>query len=394
MGTRDIADFGGDADNITLSGESAGAISISALMGAPEADDLYDRAILQSGTAGTVATRKWATGVAQTFTDEAGLDSPADVLTLDTEQVLKTADKVYESQFSDTAFHPVVDGELIPRLPAKRIASADGPDKPVIIGTTLDEARYWLDSLPELDRLPRVYYQPWLNSLLGGKADAAFDTYKKERPDLTDAQIGMALAGDVGFRMPAIRMAESLTARGVDTRMYLATVPAIDLGGIMGSPHAVELPFIFGTTKAASTFVADNAANRRLSQQVQDLWVTFAHGDKPITGNTTWPTYDIRDRSTLILDTDLRAEKDPYPLTRKAWNGLSFDGTQPGLDRLTPLQYEGTNPYDLRVIGAVYGWGWIWAGAAAVLALLAGLALLTRTIIRRRARTRAPVGTA
>jgi para-nitrobenzyl esterase len=380
---ENIAAFGGDAHNITLSGESAGAISISALMGAPAADGLYDRAILQSGTPGTIATKKWAADVAATFTAKAGVDSPAKILTLDTEHILKAADKVYDSQFSDTAFHPVVDGKLIPQLPARRIASADGPDKPVIIGTTLDEARYWLYFLPQMSRLPRAYYQPWLNSLLGKRADAAYNAYKKERPGLTDAQIGMAMAGDVGFRMPAIRMAESLAARGVETRMYLATIPAIDLNGTMGSPHAVELPFVFGTTKAASTFVADNAANQHLSQQLQDLWVTFARGATPHTGTTTWPSYDTRHRATLILDTDLRAENDPYPRARRAWDGLSFDGSQPGLDRLTPLQYDGTNPYDLRVIGAVYGWGWIWAGAAVILAVLASLALLIRKLIRK-----------
>ncbi|MBR7551413.1 carboxylesterase family protein, partial [Mycobacterium tuberculosis] len=89
-----------------------------ALMGAPEADGLYDRAILQSGTAGTVASRKWAAGVAKTFAKKARVKNLAEVLELSTEQMLRAASKLYSSEFYDTVFHPVVDGGLIPELPS------------------------------------------------------------------------------------------------------------------------------------------------------------------------------------------------------------------------------------------------------------------------------------
>jgi para-nitrobenzyl esterase len=319
---------------------------------------------------------------------EAGVDSVEDVLDLDTGQMLEAANEVYSSQFSDTAFHPVVDGALLPELPSKRIASPDGPTAPVIIGTTLDEARYWYYYLPEIQRLPLVFSRPWLESLAGDRADEVIDAYRTERPDLDDSQLQLAMIGDVGFRMPAIRMAEALSARGVDTRMYMATVPAIDLDGIMGSPHAVELPFVFGTTAAASTFVADDPENRRLSDQVQDLWVSFAQGDAPSSASTTWPQYDKDQRATMILDTALRVENDPYPAARQAWGDRAFNGAEPGLDRLTPLQFEGTNMYDPRVIAAVVGRGWIWAGATALAALVAGVVVLLRRPCCKRGRRR------
>ena len=378
--------FGGDARNVTLVGESAGAISISALLGTPSADGLFDRAVLQSGTAGTIATRQWSGQVSRLFADKAGVQDPQDVRGLGADQIQQAARRVYDTEFSDTAFHPVVDGSLIPDLPMKRLAAKDGPTTPVIIGSNLDEARYWLYYIPEIDRLPLRYGRPWLTALVGDRADRVIDAYRRERPQLDDAQTGMALAGDVGFRMPAIRMAEALSRRGVPAYMYLATVTSPDLDGRMGSPHAIELPFVFGTLDAdrAPAFVGTDPANKTLSDTVQQLWTSFAATGTPRAAGLTWPSYDTTRRATLMLDRHLTVQDDPYPQARKAWGDLSFDGSDPGLDRLTPLQYNGTDPYDPLVIAAVIGWPGVVTGAVVLIGLITVTVVLSRRLRRRR----------
>lgn len=384
---ENIARFGGDAKNVTLFGESAGAISISALFGTPSADSLYDKVILESGTSGTVATRDWSTQVASKFEELAGVSSAQQVLTLSTQQVLDAAEKVYSSQFSDTAFHPVIDGTLVPEAPMARLSQPTGPSKPILMGTNLDEARYWYYYVPELARLPHSFYVPWLESLVGDRAGDVWQTYQQARPDLTDSEIGLAIAGDVGFRMPAVRMAEALSARGVPVRMYLATVRSIDLDGTMGSPHAVDLPYVFGTLKAANTFVADDPAGQQLSRQVQDLWTSFAATGTPTSAGVTWPAYDTATRATLILDTGLKTQDDPYPTTRETWSTVTFDGTDPGLDRLTPLQYSGTSYYTPDVILSVYGWPTVLGVLALIVAVIVLVVwLVRRLVLRRRSR--------
>jgi para-nitrobenzyl esterase len=383
------AAFGGDPANVTLFGESAGAISISALLGAPSADGLYDRVILESGTAGTVATREWSQRVFDRFVELSEVESPSDVLGLSTAKVLETARRIYDTELSDTAFHPLVDGEVLPDLPMRRLASAEGPSVPVIIGTNLDEARYWLYYISELDRLPLRFYRPWLESLVGDRADEVIADYRGERPDLDQAQTGMAMSGDVAFRMPAIRMAEALSDRGVPVWMYLATITSPDLDGRMGSPHAIELPFVFDNLDAARApeLVGDDPRNPALADMIQELWVEFATTGVPV---STWPRYDTRSRSTLVIDHELEVRDDPYPASRTTWGSMRFDGSDPGLDRLTPLQYEGTNWYDPLVIAAVIGWPWVIAGFL----VLIGLVLAVVLLVRRRVRMAHPAGAA
>lgn len=385
--------FGGDPENVTLFGESAGAISISSILGAPSGDGLYDRVILESGTAGTVATPEWSQRVFRRFVEISGVESPSDVLELSTAEVLETAREIYDTELSDTAFHPLVDGDIVPQLPMRRIASDAGPSVPIVIGTNLDEARYWLYYIPELDRLPFRFYRPWLESLVGDRTDRVISDYETERPDLDQAQLGMGMSGDVGFRMPAIRMAEAFADRGVPVWMYLATVTSPDLDGRLGAPHAIELPFVFDNLDAdrVAAFVGDDPRNATLADAMQRLWVSFATNSAPSAdGVPPWPRYDRTTRTTLIVDREPSVQDDPFPAAREAWSSMRFDGSDPALDHLTPLQYEGTNWHDPLVIAAVIGWPWVIGGLVVLLAVIVGLVLLVRWVVRRRRARSAP----
>jgi hypothetical protein len=75
---------------------------------------------------------------------------------------------------------------------------------------------------------------------------------------------------------------------------------------------------------------------------------------------------------------------DPYPAARLAWGTMRFDGSDPGLERLTPLQYEGTPWHDPLVIAAVIGWHWVIGGFVVLIAIIAGAVFLIRRVLRKR----------
>ena len=85
----------------------------------------------------------------------------------------------------------------------------------------------------------------------------------------------------------------------------------------------------------------------------------------------------------------MTVQADPYPAARATWGDMRFDGSDPGLERLTPLQYEGTPWNDPLVIAAVIGWPWVIAGFVVLIGLLVGVALLIRRLVRRRRARRA-----
>ena len=127
------------------------------------------------------------------------------------------------------------------------------------------------------------------------------------------------------FRIPAVRLAEVHAKRRARIHQYLFTWPSPAAGGMLGSCHALELGFVFGTNHIPGMpqFAGTGPVVERLATEMQDAWLAFARtGDPSCASLGAWPQYDAARRTTMILGEKSKAEEAPYDGERRAWDTI------------------------------------------------------------------------
>ncbi|MGP4008338.1 carboxylesterase/lipase family protein [Streptomyces sp. 4N124] len=277
-----IEAFGGDPAQVTLFGQSAGAISTGALLAAPQAQGLIRRAVLQSGPPEAAErdkvrrmVRRMATRLKIPATAAAFADVDRDLLLRTQTDVGKLSSPV----LGGPAFGIVIDGDLVPRDPLEALVEGDAArDVDLMMGWTRDEYRLWLvpgGLLERVDRLGPV-------ALAGAMARCRCGHevprgYRALRPDAGIAEIVGQLVTDHLLRLPLHRLAD---ARPQSSYVYEFTWPS----GLpdLGSCHALELGFVFDTGDVPeSRKLAGEGAPQELADAMHSAWVRFATDGDP-----------------------------------------------------------------------------------------------------------------
>ena len=281
---HNIAAFGGDADNVTLAGESAGAMSVCNLLGAPAARGLFHRAIAQSGAADNAATRAQADETAAVLREELGVD-PEDA---DSTALLR-AQRAVMSRLRPvhhaSPIRPHVDGDVLPVNPLT--AAQSGAAIPLIIGINRDEYRLYIRSSLKLDdagltsHLVRRLKE---RGVPDPSANAArvLAHYRALAPEARNPNAAMLsdVETELRFRDPMFRYA---LARGANTWVYQFDWPSPALRGWLGATHAIEIPFVFGNFElpAIAKFAGAGPDATALSRRMMSMWSHFARYGEP-----------------------------------------------------------------------------------------------------------------
>jgi len=333
--------FGGDSNNITIFGESAGATSICALMAMPQAKDLFHKAVSQSGAvqphafelSGREATAEQILKELDLqFNDLDGFRS------LPVDKIIKALIKAQQKALLNRVqleFRPYIDDESLPQHPIKAIEEGYAKDIELIVGTNLEEWRFWRAFEPNFEKIGSSQLEKRIINLLKAvgededKLESIIETYKKSRekinPSINLHEVYEAFMTDSLFRIPSIKFAEAQSRYQKNTYMYLFNWKTPFEKGRYGAMHALEISFVFGAflDDYLFTFPKRTGETEVLSDRMMDAWISFAKTGNPNHANIpNWATYDPEKRSTMIFDSKIEIWNNPLHKEREMWNDM------------------------------------------------------------------------
>lgn len=327
-----IASFGGDPDNVTLFGYSAGAWSISALLACHRDVRLFHKAIVMSGGV-RCHSRIEATELTAQILGELGLRPGsaeiAKLWDLPAEAFSEALERVWDRNGHPfPPIRPVAGAGPIPTDPLAAIRGGAAAHVPLVVGSTLEEFKLVATVDPDAARLdPAGLLARFAGELEEQDARRIIDAYREGRQvrgePSTSTDLYWAIRSDHVFSVPGIRVAEAQLGAGSPVYMYQVCWAGGDPR--LGACHAVDLALIFGTLELEGMHVLSGAGPQaqRLSHRIQDAWAAFARTGNPAhAGLPAWPEYDLRHRGTMILDQSCRVVEGPSAQERASWSGI------------------------------------------------------------------------
>ena len=338
-----IANFGGDPDNVTVFGVSAGGNYTQALTACPQASGLFRRAISQSAGGPTLGgiPPNVAAAVAEVYFEHLGLGEPGEVdlanLTpmqlLDAQASLLEGLRLgqYDERFGDLTipFYPVSETDHQPLSVADAHEAGTTAHIDMIIGTNRHEMTLFklLAAMGGAGAsAPRPTAKPeW--------QDRIREVYRQTEPDASEERIKWTVEGDRAFRIPNLRVTEARTRRGARTWWYEFAWESPAFEGRLGASHGLEIPFVFDDTDSQlAEFLLGGEAPEKLAKAMHETWISFARtGDPSGAALTEWPQFNLENRPVAVFDEDIRVERDRDAERRAAWDGADTRHNFPGV---------------------------------------------------------------
>lgn len=353
---QNIAEFGGNPDNVMMCGESGGGAKTSCLYAMPGAADYFNKASIESGPGIMMTPVETAIETTKLLFKELNispkdwrkiLEVPADKLFAIQPQLMKAAAAAGISQTSTSrnrgigasgigGFSPVVDGVALPGHPFIPGAPEISKNKPLMIGWNEDEYTFFANAsgdvsgcqLQDFDALHKKMEQDF-----GKSTDKIIETYRTSRPDASPSAIYVEIMSLNIMGLGSIEIAEK-KAKQNRAPVYLYNfgfksglkVPNTDFP--MGTAHAMDIGFKFNNVRPempGQYLAGDRPERFKASANLAGLWTSFAHTGKPgIKDQPDWPAYELEKRATYRIDTDCEVIYDRNKTERELWTSLGY----------------------------------------------------------------------
>ena len=339
---KNISAFGGNPDHVTIFGESAGAGSVSLLPLIREADGLYQRVIVESGSVALTYSKEECQNLTKRLLEKSGCATMDELMALSEKELMSL-----NEDLNDYNNFPERDGIVLPEDLYGAYESGEAAKVDMLIGTNADEVRYWITEMgyyvPVIPGM--AIYRHLFPLIYENNRKLMTDEEKQCADDLLSLQSGQEiwklteLYNELLFRIPALKQAELHSANGNAVYNYYWTMPGED--ETIGACHAIELTYVFNNPKV--TIYNGDIYNRELAGTVQDMWVNFARMGDPSTEAITWQPYNTQTRMTMVLGENIRMESDLKGKQRKLVEpllGHYFNGCYSQLDLLVPHTFR------------------------------------------------------
>ncbi|WP_280423592.1 carboxylesterase/lipase family protein [Nocardia carnea] len=328
-----ISSFGGDPGNVTIFGQSAGAMAVGTLLAMPRAEGLFRRAIMQSGAGNLCYSPDTAHQIGQRLAAKLGVPPTRDaVAAAGVEQVLAAQTAVMRdlAQQPDpqrwggepgcrvNMWRPTIDGTILPAKPIDAVTAGAGADVDVLLGHNSEEGRLSLVPFRSLESVTHEELTTAMH-LYRLPVDRALSVYRSAYPDAGPGALLAILQADWFYTIPSLRLADARTSAPGATYLYEFTWRSPQFDGQLGACHFLEVPFVFDRLHdRRMQWITGPNPPQQLAGLMHHTWVQFAR-----TGRVDWTRYETARRTTMRMDLHPAAVDDPYP-TRKLWEGIDL----------------------------------------------------------------------
>ena len=305
-----IANFGGDPNNVTIFGESGGGGKVGTLLCMPKAKGLFHKAIIMSGTILNVNTKAMTEELGEAVLKELGIDK-------------KNVDKIKDVSYQDLyaagqramaasigtrrpgtpmmwGFGPTPDGDVLVQQPFQPAFPSFSDNIPIMIGTTFNE----LQRSRYNQKISFEEARTELQRTFGDETDAYISAFIEAYPSYSlDRMPADLLSIDWLFRPKTIITADAIGGkRKADTYVYMFTVDESDNRGYKGSVHGAELKYCFDVLHHYNNQLSQSTldANQIWATRMSDIWAHFAHEGKPLMTDI-WEPYTKENGCLMVL---------------------------------------------------------------------------------------------